>query len=276
MDKEYKPINLTYYNPYNSLFKSGKSDREFYNLFTCCNSENCDAYKRSKCLMLNGLWGQRCPYGKKVHKEGYTKSARKCGDLIRDIKNKYGNYEYKLKSLEFVCEIGDYVYLALPHLTNYNNSIREKDFFISEGLIKKEDFTNEFILELINYRPRALMGGVISSYQTESVPKFINQLKKYYKDKYEEVLTLDNTIEKYIENINYKDKYAKVKTLLPSKVKLSTNTLEWTGEILKAKGKDISWWDLSDEDVIIYPNENTYVKVVDNDSVTDNTEFRDE
>lgn len=26
--QEYKPINLTYYNPCTSIFKSGKSDRE--------------------------------------------------------------------------------------------------------------------------------------------------------------------------------------------------------------------------------------------------------
>lgn len=184
---EYKPINFTYYDPRTSIFKSGKSDRERISVYKCNNCENCDAYKRKCCVMLNGLWWHKCPYGTIEKKEGFTKAARKCGYLIMEYKGKYGDVEYALKPLNFVCEIGDYVYLGLPHLNGYNNPIRNSDFFVDNDMIKKEDFTPEFIVELIKYRPYALMGGEISSYQKEYVPKFCDQLKRFMPDMYTRV-----------------------------------------------------------------------------------------
>ena len=80
--EDYKPINFTYYNPRTSLFKAGKSDRERTTVYFCNNVESCDAYKRGKCVMLNGLYSHSCPYGKIERQEGYTKAARSCGVLI--------------------------------------------------------------------------------------------------------------------------------------------------------------------------------------------------
>lgn len=275
-NKIYEPINLTYYNPRNSFFKAGKSDRERYTLYSCCNKDNCDAYKREKCLMLNGLYGRSCPYGKCLRKEGFTKSARKCGDLILDIRNKYGEVEYKLKSLEFLCRIGEYIYIPLPHLTNYVNSIRDKNFFVGESLIKSSDFTKEFVMELIKFRPLEMFGGEITDYQKKEVPKFIIQLKRYMPDMYIFVLQEDETIANKITDINYVGKKAYVKTLLPSEVKLSTNRLTWTGDVIKATGNQINFWRLSNEDVTIIPTDKTLVEILDNESVTEDTIFENE
>lgn len=215
---EYKPINFTYYDPRTSIFKSGKSDRERISVYKCNNCENCDAYKRKRCVMLNGLWWHKCPYGAIEKKEGFTKAARKCGYLIMEYKGKYGDVEYALKSLNFVCEIGDYVFLGLPHLNGYNNPIRNSDFFVDNDMIKKEDFTPEFIVELIKYRPYALMGGEISSYQKEYVPKFCDQLKRFMPDMYTRVCEIYPEIRSLVENIDYTGKRAKLMTLLPGKL----------------------------------------------------------
>lgn len=274
--EEYKAINFTYYNPYNSLFKAGKSDRERVTIYFCKNSENCDAYKRGKCVMQNGLYGHRCPYGKVERKEGFTKAARKCGELITNMQSKYGEVSYATKDLRFVCYIGEYVYLNLPHLINYSNSIRENNFFVGNDMIKREDFTPEFIVELIKYQPRALMGGVISSYQKESVPKFCTQLKRYIPDIYEKVRRVCPEIDDLIENINYVGKRAKLMTLLPGEVKLSTNILEWDGNLLHAKGNQISFWGMQDEKVTIVPTDKTVVEICDNATVSDDTELEDE
>ena len=224
---EYKPINFTYYNPRTSIFKSGKSDRERISVYKCNNCENCDAYKRKCCVMLNGLWWHKCPYGTIEKKEGFTKAARKCGYLVSEYKEKYGDVEYALKPLNFVCEIGDYVYLGLPHLNGYNNPIRNSDFFVDDDMIKKDDFTPEFVVELIKYKPYALMGGVISSYQKEYVPKFCGQLKRFMSDMYTRVCEIYPEIRSLVENIDYTGKKAKLMTLLPGEVKLSTDVLEW-------------------------------------------------
>lgn len=274
--EDYKPINFTYYNPRTSLFKAGKSDRERTTVYFCNNVESCDAYKRGKCVMLNGLYSHSCPYGKIERQEGYTKAARSCGVLISKMKDKYGDVEYSKKNLGFVCYIGDYVYLNLPHLINYSNSIRDRKFFIDEDIIKKEDFTPEFVVELIKYRPEALMGGEIKSYQKDNVPKFCTQLKRYMPDMYEKVKAIYPEIEERTENINYVGKRAKLMTLLAGKVKVSTNVLDWDGKVLHAKGNQISFWKMNDEEVTIIPNKDTIVDIYDNATVTDDTELVDE
>lgn len=138
--------------------------------------------------MLNGLFSHSCPYGQMKREEGYTKAAIRCGDLIRKRKDEYGDIAHSKEDLKFLCYIGDYVFLPLPHLINYSNSIRDKNFFTGDGdIIEKKDFTSEFIVELINYRPRAMMGGEITSYQREEVPKFCSQLKRYMPDMSEKV-----------------------------------------------------------------------------------------
>lgn len=274
----YIPINFTYYNPQNSLFKAGKSDRERVTVYTCNNSENCDACKRNKCVMMNGLYSSHsCPYGQIKREEGYTKAAKKCGELVQKRKDEYKEVEFSKGDLKFVCYIGDYVYLPLPHLINYSNSIRENSFFNGNGdIIRKEDFTPEFIVELLEYRPCALMGGEITSYQKKEIPKFCTQLKRYMPDIFETVKKIYPEIQNKIEDIDYRDKYAKIITLLPGKVKLSTNIVEWDGTVIRAEGSQISFWRLTKEPVVITPNEKTYVQIVDNATVTDDTEFRDE
>lgn len=273
----YIPINFTYYDPRNSLFKSGKSDREEVKIYVCNNSENCDAYKRNKCVMLNGLFFHICPYGEMKREEGYTKAARRCGELIRKRKDEYEDIAYSKSVLKFVCYIGDYVFLPLPHLINYANSIRDRSFFKGDGdIIRKEDFTPEFIVELLKFKPRALMGGEITSYQKVEIPKFCSQLKRYMPDMFEKVKKIYPEIENRIKDIDYRDKYAKVVTLLPGKVKLSTKIVEWDGSAIRAKGDQLTFWGLSKETVIITPDESTYVQIVDNATVTDDTEFKDE
>lgn len=120
------------------------------------------------------------------------------------------------------------------------------------------------------------MGGEITSYQKKEVPKFCNQLKRYMPDMFEKVKKIYPGIEDRIEDIDYRDKWAKVITLLPGKVKLSTDILEWDGKVIKAEGNQISFWRLAKEPVVVIPDENTYVQIVDNAMVTDDTEFKDE
>ena len=94
--------------------------------------------------------------------------------------------------------------------------------------------------------------------------------------RYEKVKKIYPEIENRIKDIDYRDKYAKVVTLLPGKVKLSTKIVEWDGSVIRAKGDQLTFWGLSKETVIITPDESTYVQIVDNATVTDDTEFKDE
>lgn len=271
----YSIINLRYYDPNNSLFKSGRNDREYIKTYWCNNSENCEAYKRKKCVMLNGLWGESCPYGKIRQENGYTKAARNCGKLIRDAKSKYGFCEYALKELKFLCKVGDYVFLNLPHLDNYVNPFPG---IVNKYFLPAELFTAEKVVELIKYVPRALFErSPITAYQREYVPVFCNQLKRYMPDMYEKVKAIYPEIESRIEKIDYKGKQAKVFTLLPGIVKVGSNQFEWNGEYLSGKASNILFSGMKDgEEMRIIPHKDTCVEIADNATVTEETEFRDE
>lgn len=275
--EHYIPINLTCYDPNNSFFKAGRSERERYTLYSCCNTENCKAHKNGKCILLNGLYGQRCPYGHRQSEEGYTKASRKCGELVNKAKEQHKDVYYALKPIEYPCFIGEYVYLNLPWLINYENSIRGKDFFFSDGLIRKENFTPEFVVELIKFRPRALMGGVIAEYQNKHVPNFVRQLRQRMPEMYVEVQKIYPEIDEIgiLKNMNFVGKRALVKTLLPCKVGLCghVHVAEWDGNVIKTNGKELGWLLNGSEVVTIEPTDNTYVEVIDNNSVTENTVF---
>ena len=283
-NKNFEYIMLTTYDPNNSFFKSKSTDRSSYTIYSCCNCDNCDAFKREKCVMRSGLWGGYCPYGKMRKEQGYTKRSKKCSSFVYDAKKLYESQikgENKLESLNFTCKIGDYIYIDLPHLHNYSNSIDKELEIENEHFISKEKFNLELISRLLNFHPQALFGGEITEYQKKSIPEFILQLKRYFPDLYKEVIEEYPQFQDLSSNINYIKKQAKVKTLLPSNVCLTCsmrNILKWDGEKITGKAKElIAFTDLSsDTELCIYPTDKDYVYILDNDCVTDDTVFKDE
>lgn len=276
MKNNLKPFYFTSYDPNNSFFKSNSSDKSRYTVYFCSECEKCDAYKKNKCFLLNGLWGSFCPYGEKRVVQGFTKRSKKCSSFVEEGKKEYKDILLnKFNSLNFVCKIGDYIYLPLPHLHNYNNSIDTQLGIINEYLLPIDKFTPDNINTLIQYKPKSLMGEVICSYQEKNVPDFINSLKRYYPEMFKKTLKIYPAISSYIKEIDYKGQIAKILTLNPGKIGLNTReSMEWDGEKLIGNANLISFSKLSGkEKLIIYPDENSYGIILDNDSVNQNTEF---
>ena len=272
---DFKPINLTYYNPRTSFFKAGKNDRESYTLYSCSNCENCQAYKNHRCVMIGGLWGRRCPYGRISRKEGYTKSAKKCGELIESMKTRYPDIGYALKEQKALCQVGDYVWIPLPWLVNHVNSVREREFFWGEYFVKNEDFTAEFVVELVNFRPRALMGGEISDYKKKYVPEFVRQVKIGFPEKYEEALRIQPSVAELAEKVEYKGKKAKLSSLKPGRVKVGIYEVEWDGVRLYGKAREFGV-DVEGDLEIRFgegESEKTVATIVDEGTVGEETEI---
>ena len=277
-EKGSKVVNLTYFDPTQpSIFgKPSRTDRERVTLYLCSNCDSCDAYKHKKCAMLCGLASTHgCPYGKERTFQGYTKGAKKCGELVRKYKEKYKDETYALRSLDHLCRIGDYVYLGLSYLKNYVNPFRPDIDLFGGDMIKVIDFTPELVKELIEFRPRALFDrSEIKDYQEKLLPMFCLQMRKYLPDMYEKVKAVTPEIERLADSVDLRGKEAKVLTLLPGKVKLGTMLFDWDGERITGTGKQLSFFGLGDEQVAIIPTCATFVTVVDNETVTDTTEFR--
>ena len=233
-------INFSYYNPKNMNFiKAGKNDREFVRVYSCSNKESCSLYKNGYCAMLDGLFGQPCPYGKVDYREGFTKAARKCGELIAKTKAMYPDKAYALKTPKRIGIVGDYFYTHLPYLYETRTSFKPLDSDIwsakraaNQRLINLKYFTPETIVELIKFKPFPWFGSdPIKDYQEKYIPEFCFQLKKYYPDMFEKVKAIYPKIEE-IADVSFVGKKAKLSTLKNGRVRMNSDTFEWDGKKL--------------------------------------------
>lgn len=279
--KAYIPINFTYYNPATSPFKTGRNARERVTVYKCNNCENCNAYKNNKCILMNFIYGIRCPYGYIHSEEGLTKSAKNCGKLIRKYEKEYGDIKYKISSADSVYSVGDYIFVPLPHVTGVASCFDKSLFYSADTsgfLIERSKFTIDFIVSLFSYRPITWFGNsIIKSYESESLPKFAFQLYKNMKEMYNSVLEVFPQIEEYTKKYSFVGKKAKVTTLLPSDVNMCSNIWKWDGKVMSINLKSILMFPsdskISDEVVYFEPGSEVVVRITNNDSVTDSTVF---
>ena len=268
-DGSYKPFYFWCYDPLNSLFGK-KSEKANYTVFFCQCSETCEARKNGYCFMKNGIYGKSCPYGKRLHQEGYTPKAGRYYTFINEAKKKYGEYSQEnvgfINAINDLFHVGDkYVYLPLNYLSNYVNPIDTELGIIQENLIPKENFTVENIIKLLKFRPQALFGGVIRGYE-EDLPKFMVMLRSFDKELYNKVLEAYPDASKYCTKLNYVGRRAYVKTLLPGKVKVGSTIMDWNGKVITGSSSAISTG-LGDSVLTITPKDNTIVTIVDNGTV---------
>ena len=166
-----------------NFIKAGKNDREFVRVYSCSNKESCSLYKNGYCAMLDGLFGQPCPYGKVDYREGFTKAARKCGELIAKTKAMYPDKAYALKTPKRIGIVGDYFYTHLPYLYETRTSFKPLDSDIwsakraaNQRLINLKYFTPETIVELIKFKPFPWFGSdPIKDYQEKYIPEFCSK-----------------------------------------------------------------------------------------------------
>ena len=283
-------INVTYFDPAHSIFKGTGKDREYVRVFRCHNKNNCNAYKNGTCVLLNGLWGHSCPNGEVQKIEGYTKYARKYGDLLYKYKTQYADRLYKLKNIKHVEKLNGYWYLDLPwldcnHHTNYRCSEDKKDYqfgmteffknkIINKDLVKEEDFNLELLERLVDFRPCSYMAGVITDYELKKLPQFLYDLRKYFPDWYNQLKAKRPEVEELANKVTFKGKMAKLLTLQAGKVKVNTMIFDWDGTKIETTANQAHMWGkLEDAKIIIYPTDNSIVEIIDDDTVTDETEF---
>lgn len=281
-------INIIYHNPLvcNPFVKASKSDRENVTYFRCSNKENCDLYKNKTCIMLQGLFANvPCPYGTTEYTEGYTKAARRCGELIAKVKADFPDAIYALRVPCRIGFVGDYFYHGLPWLddTPYPFKDKESDFWgksksgrISGGLMAVKYFTPETIVELIKFKPYPWFGyEPIRAYSSKYIPEFCSQLKRYFPDMFEKVKAIYPEIEQ-VADISFVGKKAKLKTLKAGKVLVDSNhTFEWDGQkLIYVSSKYNPPCNLKGK-FYVEPDADVIVEILDDNTVDENTEFEE-
>lgn len=271
----YEIINITGYNPNNSIFKTGRSDREEIKYWKCCNKENCEAYKNGRCVMFYKLFmDTSCPYGFIEKNVGFTKASRKCGELNRKAKSKYPDKYFILKDETGFAKIGQYIFIPISYIRDVRNPFysKESDFWYqnNERMINIKYYTPEMLKQLCLYRPLTFFSATeIKDYQDKVLPEFLQRLKRYDINMYQELLEIYPEAESIANKFSFIGKKAMLDSLSIGKIKLNTHLCEWNGKIVKFLDNPV----LFGEKGVYYfePDPNAVATICDEKTVNENT-----
>jgi hypothetical protein len=280
-DKKYEIIHAYIYDPSTpSLFKSGANEKSKLTTINCCNSENCGLFKRGQCSYLQSLRWDKCPYGKKNYEFGYTKRAKKYREWINEKKENYKDIGSLSNYSKMMAVVGDFVFLPYSFMNMCEKvPFEHKGGFMLEGslFLPLKDFTVENIKLLVEFRPQALMGGEITSYQKEEVPLFLMHLKEQMPDLYKSVCEISDVAKIKSEKITNIGRKARLFSLTPNVGKfidIHKGEWIWDGEWLTSLNSSASFMLVRDfEELKIKPIGNPLVTITDEQQVNENTVF---
>jgi hypothetical protein len=278
MENERKMIHASLWSPIGQ--KGGfKNDKATFEYVMCNNSENCGLFKRGECSFCNFIGWHYCKYGKFTKEEGYTNKARACSKWVDERKKRSEGVNRLKGASDVMAIVGDYIFLPYAHMTLSDAPFLQKNLYLNKDncFMLLSDFTVETIEYLINFRPQAMMGGAITSYQKEQVPKFVKHLQEIIPDLYKQLIEKYPSNSVYVDNYNYVGRYAKLETLTPN-IGVFTDIHKadwiWDGEYLQSFNGKASFM-LVDKysEIRIKPIPGQKVKITDNLQVNSKTEF---
>jgi hypothetical protein len=271
-------IHANVFNPCRALFKQPASTQAEVNYITCHNFQNCGLNKRGECSLI-GIKCTPCSYGKRHRKYGPTKRSRNFTNWILSQQEEYKDVPRLDSVRDVMAIVGDYVFLPY-NLMNIEKAVegsREVDVFSKSIMVPIAEFTPSIVVALTQYTPRSLLGGIITSYQEEVVPKFCRHLQETMPSLFDQAVTLCPNI------VDKADKYTKVGrkvklfSTVPNKGKFTDihgDLWTWDGEYLTSHtqrpafglAKKVS-------EVRVKPSEDVDVVVTCDEQVNANTIF---
>lgn len=263
----------------------GKETPLEVDVISCDKANLCSFYKEGSCLKVRSFNSSGCKIGTKRKVKGYTRRANKYSEF-KEKWNSHPEYNKLVYPKRGLGVIEDNVVFNFPYVSFSieNDRVLLLDPWKNSetNLIPKELFTTDLIYKLVNFKPRSLMGGVITDYQKEEVPAFIANLSQLLPDAYSEFI---KEYPEYDKEIDHVGRRAKLYSINPSviihKVNHSKEEWNWDGEYLtlinpsKPKCNVHVIRDFTLESLVIKPSENSVITVSDNDQVSKDTIFID-
>ena len=265
------------YNPRKAFFKASKNGKAkaFYKY--CLNKENCEAYKNKKCILLNdvGIFGNGvCPYGKANTETGYTTRASKFSDWIKEREELKTGQEIK-QTGKGIFIVGDYVYLDFRFMDVFEFKDEKRNrFYKRYKMVKLDEFTLEFVNELLNFKPRTMFGNdIIKDYAKETLPLFLKNIKEKFPDIYKNV---DKIVkEKYIVNNIGREAYINTMSKGSILKDCHGSKFVWNGEHLICEDYQGLKFKKGKTETKIEVDESETYKIIDESQVDKNTKFKD-
>lgn len=252
----------------------------------CDHAHNCSFFAGGTCLKVRSFGGG-CNLGTIERHRGYTSRAKKYYQFKEKWRTheKYDKLDFPKKKLGLIDGKVVFLYPYVHFKRADNGQIHLEDPLIGVGnyQFSYEEFTPELISRIVTFRPRAMMGGVIDSYQEETVPLFLAHLEEVLPDRYQEF------IRQYPElniKISYIGRKAKLSTLKPSIVQYKSDRYPemnedwyWDGELLHYKGGKVRTPSIVKKfevvEFVIRPAEDTIITITDDTQVSKDTVFVD-
>ena len=277
-----KTIHCHVYNPQNSIFKTGANDRAQSFVVRCDKTESCSLFARGRCLHRNVL-GPYCVHGKQTSEVGPTKRAKNFHKWISEktIPVELGKGSLEGSSPDSFERVEGYVAVLFPHVAMNEGvpfSSKAGVFYTGKPFIKNEDWAPSVVVSMLKFRPQALFGGEIASYQKEVVPKMMLALSRFDPPMLEKVLALDPAIRQRWDEMpkSMIGKKALLRTLGPGEVTNDKIRWKWDGtKLTHISGYDPLFLHMPRESFVleVVPKKDAIACATDDSQITGDTIF---
>lgn len=269
-----KKINVSMYGG-KSIF-GGREKPYNVDVAYCDKCDQCDFYKNGTCFNA-GRHKDNCKIGKKERIQGRT-SRSLAG---REFCSKWENDECYSKLKEPNQTVGivdDTVILNIDcmKLNEKNEPIEDVSFGSSDlSYISLKNFTPDLIKQICDLRLRTLFNdGYIRAYYEEYIPKFLDDLKRKYKDIWNDFISV---YPEYDTEINYVGRRAYISSL-KNGLKIRGNSSEWEIKddyIICENWRDLYPFNARYGEVKIKITDDLVCEITANEQVDENTKFYD-
>lgn len=280
-------VHFSVYNPKApNLFKAGPNDRAEAHFVWCSLEGTCALRNKGECLHRT-LFGEGCPYGSYERATGPTKRASGLGKWVQNQEDRaraelgQGTpFPYLKGPASVLATIGDYVWFPYAQMEFHRDSTKMWFDLFRGGrrCLPRADVTPELVIQLCEYRPNALMGGEISSYQRDSVPKFVQLLREVLPDIYEQTRVIYPRIDQILGTVSNIGREAVLGTLKPNVgvfEDIHKGHWVWDGVWLTSTDSHMSSGLVREfSEIRVKADPTCRVKVTDEGQVTPETEFR--
>lgn len=227
------------------------------------------------------MFPQRCAYGVVSHESGFTTRAMKSREWVDKRREKYEPWLNKLTSASSViADVGDYVYLPYSHM-NMNKQVpflaHSALFLSGSPFVLKSDFTIDTIIKMCEFRPQAMMGGEIRTYQTEVVPEFLKHLYEHRRELFNELCKRYDRAKKIATEYTFVGRKATLATLVPNVgeyTDIHSGKWVWDGKYLTSFNSHACFMLVRGyTELRVKPPEDAVVAITDDGQVDENTSF---
>lgn len=274
-----KTIHAHVYNPRApSLFKAKSNDRAELHTVVCPVSDRCEVFARGQCIARMFL--STCKYGRACTEQGPTPKAKSFGEWVRTAKDRAAPVGTLDCATQKMARVGDHIWLPYAQM-DLARTGKYALFTTADQFVLASEFTTDLVVKLCEARPTAMLGGEITSYQAESVPKFIGHLSEMWPDLLREAAERSPRIREVVTALTKVGRKARLSTLRPNVGTFSGGASPavwtWDGEHLTccdSRGfPPFTPFDAAE--VRIRPGADAVVTITDDLQVTDSTVFCD-